>query len=151
MKAIRVSMYSPEYEPAGSTVVTEDEITTSLEVTTEEYERVPGIFVICDVFDTDHKDIESITLQAIGRQQDRLNRERNMAVSYYWNGKQLRLVSDQGALANPAVAPLTADEVSIVLRQLRHHPNYVKQKIVCFSEDRKAVTLTDGKIEVADV
>lgn len=149
MKALRASLYTPDCEPAGTMVMLEDGIEMPLEDAVIDQESIPGIFVVCDVFDTELDDVEAVTLQALGRQEDNLVREQHMALSYYWNGKQLTMLHSRGTLCNPAVAPLTAEEIEAVLRQLAHHPFYEGQTVVCFSEDDKVVTMNRGKLKVA--
>lgn len=149
---LRSSMYHPDDLPHPITVVCRAQ---ALKVPVEEAAasmEQPGMFVVNDIFETpaDVDDPHAVIL-GVKRLKDstRLEEECNMAISYYWNAMQLPKIMKGGALANPRAAPLCAEQLKVVLRQLRKHPSYNGQRIIMFSRDGEAVMMDpSGEIKV---
>jgi hypothetical protein len=109
----------------------------------------PGVFVASDIFEVqDGLCSAEITLRGARRLADsaRAHEERNMAICYYWNAAQLAKIAESGTLVNPSPAPINAERLTVVLRQLSLHPKYKHQLVLTVSHDLTVVTMKDGKI-----
>ncbi len=139
MKVLRISTYHPATLLPLTAVMRESDTKIPLSEVAREME-VPGSFTVADIFDYPPglpPLIMEATHAAFLRLQDsaRFTDEKNMALSYYWNADRLRMVVPGGTIANPKPAPLRAEQLKVVIRQLRRHPNYDRQRIVMASED----------------
>lgn len=156
-KILRSSMYRHGWDKQPVTVVVRArDLRTSPEKAAEEMEAVsPGAFVVSDIFEVDdevYNDPVKATFAGMRRLDDsaRLDTEMNMALCYYWNANALDRLNSGGVLTSTRPAPLTEDQLSIVLRQLSRHPNYKQQRIMQYARNGRRVTFHDGKIEVEE-
>lgn len=148
MRAARISMYGPELEPI-SAVLHEDELPGSLDDAIAEQRILPGGYVVCDVFETEH-DLIGATLEAARRQVERALDERNAAMLYHYDADALTRVSEGGVLTATLPAPLDAKTIIDVLEQLARHPSYRGQLVVAISESCEIVTMRDGNAKVTE-
>lgn len=149
MKVLRSTMYPPSIDEPITVVVSERSLRVSIEQAAAEVEQ-PGMFVVNDIFESFTADDVKLTLEGAERQRANAENERNMAISYYWNAATLTKVIEGGSLTNPQPAPLTVEQIQVVLRQLHRHPSYRKQTVMCVSRDFRFVTLhADGSIHLA--
>lgn len=113
---------------------------------------IAGTLVVHDIFEmSDDTDIGEATLEGMRRLQERAELERDMALSYHWNGEYLRRVNEGGLLMNDQPAPIPAEDYRGVLAQLADHPNYKHQRIVVVTEDGTILEMLDGEINEREV
>jgi hypothetical protein len=107
----------------------------------------PGAFTIIDVFDAPSTaTIEAVTLTAHRRQQAARKDEMNMAVAYYWWAMWLPRLAPGGMIDASKPAPLSADQLAEVMRQITLHPTYRGNLIQAFDADGGSVRLEAGRV-----
>jgi hypothetical protein len=155
-QVLRSTMYGPNLEPV-SMVAREQDMTEPLEQVQEALLEVgPGNdaagLIVFDLFTMQGEpDILEATLVATERQAQRHERERNMAMLYYFDAAQFSLVSDGGTLTATQPAPLSVDEICSTLKQLVKHPHYRDHLIVAISEDLQIITIRGDELRVGGV
>lgn len=120
-----------------------DELTIPLTDFYEEAKK-PDILLILDVFEIQSKDPNEIVKALGARNEERDEVEHHMAMLYFWARGQLRLLSPHGTLGMPKPAPLSAEEMSMVLKQLAHSKQYQHQTVVGLSKERRQVVMKNG-------
>jgi hypothetical protein len=111
----------------------------------------PPAFVATEIFDVpEDTSIESATFEAKRRLDERLDRECNQALAFYWYARALTRCADNGLVSATAPAPLDANELAEVAAALAKHPAYRRQTLVQIAEDGRVVRLTEGKVAVEE-
>lgn len=137
MKVLRSTMWKTPDEKM-TMVVRASDMRVPLE-TLIEAPPLPGGLITHSLFEMQGApSIQEATMEALHRFEARANRERNMAILYFWDAMALRTVSPGGLLTPTQPAPLLADEIEPVLVQLAAHPNYIGQTVQVFSEEGSA-------------
>ena len=150
MKILRATMYSPDLEPY-TVVLQETYLLVPIEEAIES-SVMPGCFTVTDVFEVaDSMNLLEATLESTRRLETRAERERNMAMLYYWDAAQFAHLNPGGVLTSTRPAPLSVKEVEITLKQLAQHPEYRNQTILCITEVGELVLMRDGKCEVKEL
>jgi hypothetical protein len=151
MKALRSTIYMSPSE-AKTMFVREDALAAPISDTTTAEVEVPGAFVISEVFEIDAS-IDMSALAKIAQQKLRVRarREQDQATLYYWDMHALAHVRADGVLTATEPAPLSVDEIKVVLRQIAKHPMYEGQIVMAISEDLKIVRMKAGKVEVEEM
>lgn len=151
MKALRMTFFSPELDPV-TTVVLEDSLTKEIKEAAREIEEsAAGAFVITDIFNVpDGSDLVYTGLTAQQRASDRIERERDMALTYYYDAGQFGMLGVGGTLTMTRPAPLSAAELEVPLRQLARHPLYRDFIVMAISEDARLIRMQRGEIQVLD-
>lgn len=149
MKVLRSTFFSPQLDPV-TTVVMEDSLLNPIEQVAQEMEETAaGAFVIVDIFDVPGStNIIQATLAAEQRAVERRARERDMALTYYYDAGQFHLLNRGGVLTMTQPAPLSATELEVPLRQLARHPNYDGFTIVAISEDNEMIEMRRGEVRL---
>lgn len=146
MRWLRCTMYGPDYTPMMSTVAAEGNIEGDIEDAAAHMRALDSAFVIAAIEDLDIEDVQ----EATGRMMASIDheRERNMAILYWWMLDKLQIVTDHGVLMAPDPAPLTVGEITDTLRQIALHPTYRQgQRVVVPSEDTEhMVVLLNGDV-----
>jgi hypothetical protein len=145
-------MYGPDLEPITAVMV-EDQIIVTIEELIAEQRILPGGYVVCDVFDTaDDGDGEArvmrATLEAVNRQAERIDYERNAAMLYHYDAGMFNMSQEGGSIMASKPAPLSAATIIDVFEQLAHHPLYRHQLIVGIAEDFTIITMRDGTAKI---
>lgn len=155
MRILRCTMIAPGGLDKVTTVMRESDLKASIEncikeiTTFEQGKRIS--LVVTEVWTMDdNTTIEAATLEGKRRMDERAEEEDSMGCFFYWNGEQLKRVTPYGVLANPAPAPLRADDLEYCLKRCAALPWYQHQKMICFSgPDNKALTMQDGEVTIA--
>jgi hypothetical protein len=85
-------------------------------------------------------------LEANRRATEKAEVERNMAILYYFDVKQLAKIKDEGMLTSTVVAPFDMERAAFALKQLARNPRYKHQTRILPCEDG-IVTMRDGSVE----
>jgi len=112
----------------------------------------PPAFVATEIFDIpEGTSIESATFEAQRRLGERLDRECNQALAFYWYARAFLRCADGGMVSATAPAPLDVNELAEVAAALARHPAYRRQTLVQIAEDGRVVRLVEGKVSVEEV
>jgi hypothetical protein len=147
MRAFRQSLYkSPAPSSAVSIVMRECDLRVPFEeALATAREPLPGVFVFIDVFEGGG--LEGTTAKAEHRRQAQIQRECDMAMCFYWNAGALRKLGERGVLSASRPAPLDADDLREVLRQLARHPAYrLGHTVLQIACDGTLVELRNGEV-----
>lgn len=153
-QVLRCSIYEDPFHPL-TWIVRGIDLDVAIKDAALDFEMIHSeVFVITDIFNVDentYNDEASLIHAGLSRLRDsaRELEERNMAISFYWNAAHLKVVSEEGLLANPAPAPLSIEQLKAIARQLRVHPNYKKQTIVMNTRDGWTLTTTPQTMTVS--
>lgn len=148
MRALRVSMYGPDLGMPVSLVMIESELNVTFEEAVAEQRILPGGYIVCDVFETEHENLVGATLEAAGRQAERAELEGHAALLYHWDAGALENCAEGGTLTATVPAPIDAETIIDCLEQLAHHPNYRGQLVIAISDDSQIITMRDGKAKI---
>lgn len=150
-KALRVSVYGFMPEPGGPgpmTVVTfEDNLIVTADGLAEQM-RVPGVFVMTEVFETAATDELQATEEALERIDPE---EHNMAVMFWWVVGHLHNASRETFIGLTGPNPMTEEQNIEVFEQIAAHPLYAEQRISTpTARDTLWVILEAGEIRTDD-
>lgn len=149
MKAIRVALYPPNASEPVMMVTLESDLEVPLEEAVALYSDFKEGFVVVDVFEVeDGLDIPEVALLAVEIQQAASERERHMALLYYWDAAQLGLLQTGGVLTMTQPSPLAVEDIVAALTQLAQHPDYDHHHVFAISHDERVVRMHDGECEV---
>jgi hypothetical protein len=107
-----------------------------------------GFFVTYEIFDgEDGKGgFMAATIHAAQRAAGEEQRERNMAVAYFWYADALRATHPDGVVVSTRPAPLSREDMAWVLRSLSKHQNYQAQTVTVPLEDETTITMRKGEV-----
>lgn len=135
---------------ALTTVVRECDVVDTLE-SIQHTVMVPDAFFVFEIFEVpDDKGIEAVTVAA--KRRIDAERDYNMCVLYFWTIRQYRGLVERtgrprGAVITQHPAPLSADDIEAVFKQLTLIPDFSEGIAVCTSgHDMTTVTLEAGEI-----
>lgn len=149
MKAYRMVIYvcapyQMGFERPAVTIMRIDDLTVPIEEATT---NQPGVFMVHDVFDYPDGPLDNAIALGMMRTEERQRREDDMATLYHYTGDLLRAMKDSGVVGSRP-APLSADEIATVLKQLADHPDYDHQTLVVPSgEEGVIVEMKDGIVK----
>lgn len=156
-RAIRLTLYDTHDDPAPVTsVVTEDDITVSLEELIEDskYKTSTGFVAhqVLPVRPGERGSSPSLVQRMLKHQQKRDEQERHQAMLYYWDAAQFARLNPGGVLSATKPAPLSIEEITDVLKQLYARADYDGFTIIVLSDDMTLLRLNaDGSIDVEEV
>lgn len=133
MKIMRSTVWFPDITEGATIVVRGDDMSVPL----EEIGGGEGMFVFEDIFEVPGApDTVACTILAMGRRSPKsIQRERDMALLFYWTYAQFRLLKDGGTVASTEPAPLSEAEIRKVYRQLVNLSDYRGFTFSTFAED----------------
>jgi hypothetical protein len=111
-----------------------------------------GFFVTYEIFECEAGDggyldgFAAATMQAVKRASEEEQRERNMAVAYFWYADALRLVEPNGVVASTQPAPLSREDMAWVMRSLTKHEHYQAQTVIVPLKDGTTITMRKGEV-----
>lgn len=147
VRVLRQALWSPKLEPLIM-CVREDDLTLTLEEFQARHDRLdnPGVFVSQEILSIpDGSDMLEATRRVDEAFRAKYQRERHQAMTYYWFGDKLRLLSSTGLVSTTERAPLSRAELRESLTQLAKHPNYKPGMTVqVHAEDGSIVKLYQG-------
>lgn len=108
----------------------------------------PQLFATHEVFDMPDSGIEDATMEAMQRLGERIEREKNMAVSFFWHSMYFHRTQAGGTIANTLPSPLSLDEIRQVFIALAKHPAYDRHTVISFSEDNEIIELREGEVKI---
>jgi hypothetical protein len=154
---LRSTLYtSPDDRSPFTLVVRASDLARPIREAADTLERDAAAwgFVVNDIFEVGdgvYADAVRTTLTGSGRLDgERKTDERHMCISYFWNLDQLERVNPRGVLVNPGCAPLTVDQLQVVMRQLARHPHYKDQTLIFRARDNQVVTFREGRFTLQD-
>lgn len=154
---LRATLYTQPDDPAPVTlVVRASDLAHPIRQAADTLERDSARwgFVVTDLFEVDDATYAShvrSTLAGAGRLDgERKRAERDMCVSFFWNVEKLRLVVARGALINPGRAPLTIDQLQVVMRQITRRAEYQGQVLSFRACDDRILTYREGEFITLD-
>lgn len=107
-----------------------------------------GALALIEIFETPGAvSIEDASVEGMRRRDARADQEENQAILYYWSVFKWGVLTDGGTLTMDKPAPLTRDEIAVVLEQLARHPEYEGFRIISTDQTGALVVLANGKIE----
>jgi hypothetical protein len=137
MRVLRTTMYASPDDPMTG-VVRENDLTDTLESFIQSHNK-PDVFVAFEIVTlpdgTSHEEAVYAACEHIDPE-----RERNMAILYFWVVGHLPLLSGQGLISTKDASPLTAEEIARVVDQIVVHPTYQSQRIIVHDETGEEVT-----------
>lgn len=131
MKAIRITMWSPDYRPLTMAAYAD-----SFTVPVEEIGDTEGALTITDVFDA-RPGLETPELAALAMRRASITMpdERNMAILYYWTLQHFRIMRPRGTIATIDPSPLSVEQIKTVFAQLGKAPGYRDFTFATTSQD----------------
>lgn len=145
MRILRQSAFASPDMPPVTTMIRESDAPDTLESVRERM-LAPDLLVVSDIFETEDL-VTEVEMVAEGMARIDAERESNMAVLYFHDLEALRITKPGGLLTTNRPAPLSEDQIRVVLDQLARHPNYEGQTVVVHDENMKPVTLKKGKLD----
>lgn len=142
MRLARLVLFVTYAEPLV-TAFSPAELTIPLEDFYEQAKK-PGSLLILDFFEAASLEMRDIGPALEARNAEREEEERHMAMLYFWSLSQLRLLQPRGLLAMPNPAPISADNIVLVLEQVADAPAYKHQTITAIAEDGRVIHMSDG-------
>lgn len=148
MRIMRTSVWASYEASPLVTVVRDCDVIDTLESIRDHVEGPgdEGAFFIHDIFTMEDTDIVEATFAANERIDG--EKERNMAVLYFWSKDMLNLVRPGGLLATEQHAPLPAEDVAYVLHRLHECDEYEQQTVAVVSEDSRTITMIEGEVNI---
>lgn len=144
MRAIRISAYIQMQQPPTTVVVPEDAMTDTLEsIRLRATDDLRGMLIVTDIFDApDDAGMLEVTKVGMDRwsEADQM-RESNMAVLYHWVVRYFTMTTRTGVIVTEHPAPLSSENVRLVLEQLGKHPGIGERTVVVTTEDMTVVIL----------
>jgi hypothetical protein len=154
MRVLRATMYpSPNVGARLTTVIRECDLNCPLAEAVADATAPldPPAFIATEIFAVpEDTSIEAATLEAKRRLGERLDRECNQAIGFFYYAQALTRCAANGVVSATAPAPLDADELAEIAAALAKHPAYRRQTVVQIAEDGRVVRLTAGKVAVED-
>lgn len=153
MRALRATVWVDPYAVPFSTVALESDTIDTLESVREQLRRdFPTAFVVYDIFESEHDDIASVTIEAGHRQARGGEQEAHQAMLFYWVVLKWGDVSPPGALIMDKPAPLSREAYEYALAQLALHPDKPPISIIGVSNDGHGLILDPkGEIHVQEL
>lgn len=152
MRLLRTTLYfDPAAERFVTTVLRECDLTDTLESARVRY-LTPGALIVSEIFEMEGEpSVEEATVVGAQRHTERLGRERDQAVLYYWLIFQWERLRPGSVILMDRPAPLSREEMAVVLEQLAMHPGYKQFRIVGVDQTEQVISLNrEGKIEDPD-
>lgn len=157
MRVIRSTTYPPKsVGPPATFTACDVDLKRSVDESVAELRAgIPVVFNVTESFSMpDGTSFERAVLEAHRRQQDREDREQNMAMLFYYNGMTIDQKKRQGIrsgarlhVKNPGGAPLSTEEIVYTFEQLARHPVYTPDvRVETHSLESGAVVVLDGGV-----
>jgi hypothetical protein len=150
-RVLRSSLYHDPWCFPFTVITRECDLAVPIQRAAEEMEDQgarSGCLVVTDIFDLPdalYADPVRVSMEGTGRlTRERLQVERNMAMSYFWNAEKLNITAAGGFLVNPGAAPILIADLQAVMLQLTKRENYQKQTLIFRALDETVITLRDG-------
>lgn len=145
IRVLRLTIHPIGDSPVTTVMLESDVIDTLESIRHHMTSEFPSL-VTSDIFEMpDGTDIGAATIEAVNRMDEQA--ETHMEVLYMWTLMQWRGMAPKGILLAPKPAPLTRDQVTLVLRQLANHPAYNNDRtVVIIANDLTVVTLRGGNV-----
>lgn len=142
MKLLRCALYVERGVPPMHTIMREVDTTVSLEEASKEMINFPYGFVYTDYYEMPGEpDILAASLEGEKRYNENKEREHNMALTWIWYAGVLEKLNPGGLTSMTQPAPLSADDLEFVLKQLPKHPLYKDQTVITIARDESRVVL----------
>lgn len=145
MKILRTSRFLDPVRPPLTTVLRECDLTVPIDEARAAQDHLPGAFIVTHVFDlAGEPSIAEATRAATCYIRPQV--EQDMAILYHYDATSLVRCTAGGVLTATRPAPLSAEDITEVFRQLRLHPSYKQQHVIAISRDFQIVTLDTAGI-----
>lgn len=107
-----------------------------------------GFFVTYEVFEGERSaaGFAEATMHGAQRATEEDQRERNMAVGYYWYADALAITEPNGVVASTRPVPFPREDMAWVMRSLSRHENYKGQTVTVPLQDGTMITMRKGEV-----
>lgn len=150
MRYLRTTMFAVSYDaPPVTTIMSEADVTDTLEGVRQQFlaDEGPACFYIFEIATDESEDLEVATANILMRMDQ--NRERNMAILYFWTMNLLPMMRENGVIATPDPSPLTTEEITAVFEQIAQKGGRTDVSVTTGNETAsEVVQLIDGKVQV---
>ncbi len=148
MRVLRSTLYGQAPHEVATMVQREVDVSSWVEAVAQAQAPRGGVLIIVETFSMPgDPSLVVASVEAERRRRENEDRERNMAILYHYDGMVLARVTPNVGVLTPTIrAPLTADEIRIVFKQLTQHPNYRNQHVIAFSADGTTVEIRNGRV-----